>query len=277
MSWLENLRLDAEETARNLRLLRRVLAIKPEGAFTVADAFEANVRRAPGAIALRFEERVLSYAALDAEANRVARWAQREGLAHGDVVALFMQNCPEFIATWLGLAKLGVVTALINTNLTGIPLAHSLRISGAKQLVLGADLAERFASAAPLLEPPPRVWARNGDAPGAQSLDAALEAESKAAFDRGARAKLRANHNLFYIYTSGTTGMPKAANFSHHRFLATATGLGVGADLTSGDCTYVAPPTLPVTRSERDCRGAQRSRRASRRARGRRPGPGRAR
>jgi fatty-acyl-CoA synthase len=153
-----------------------------------------------------------------------------------------MENCPEFIATWLGLAKLGVVSALINTNLAGMPLAHSLRISGAKQLVLGADLAERFASAAPLLEEAPHAWSRGGDAPGAGNLDAALAAESKAAFDPAARSRLRASHNLFYIYTSGTTGMPKAANFSHHRFLAMAHAFGAGADLTSGDCTYVALP-----------------------------------
>jgi fatty-acyl-CoA synthase len=242
MSWLENLRLDAQETARNLRLMRRVLAIEPEGAYTVADAIEAHVQRAPGAIALRFEQRVLSYAALDAQANRVARWAQRQGLAQGDVVALFMENCPEFIATWLGLAKLGIVTALINTNLAGMALAHSLRISGAKQLVLGVELAERFAAAAPLLDAPLSVWMCGGSAAGAESFDAALEAESKSAFDRAARASLRAKHNLFYIYTSGTTGLPKAANFSHHRFLATATGFAVGSDLTAGDCSYVALP-----------------------------------
>jgi fatty-acyl-CoA synthase len=242
VSWLEERRLDLEEGARNLRLASRLLAIRPNGRFTAADAIEASVRRAPDRIAVRFEERTLTYRELDAAANRHARWARSLGLAQGDVVALLMENRPEFLTAWLGHAKLGVVTALINSNLAGIPLAHSLRISGAKQLVLGAELAERFAAAAPQLEAPPTVWIQGGAAPGAEDLDAALAAESAAPIDPDERRALRASHNLFFIYTSGTTGLPKAANFSHHRFLVTATGFGVGSDLGAEDCSYVALP-----------------------------------
>jgi acyl-CoA synthetase (AMP-forming)/AMP-acid ligase II len=41
------------------------------------------------------------------------------GFRKGDVVALFMMNRPEFVATWMGLAKVGVVTAFLNHNLRG--------------------------------------------------------------------------------------------------------------------------------------------------------------
>ncbi len=49
----------------------------------------------------------------------VAQWALKEGIREKDVVALMMDNRPEFIITWLAMAKIGVLTALINTNLRG--------------------------------------------------------------------------------------------------------------------------------------------------------------
>jgi fatty-acyl-CoA synthase len=234
--------MEVEDTARALRLARRVLALKPDGELTVVDALEASARRAPERTALRFEERRLSYRELDAAANRVARWARGQGVGRGDVVALLMENRPEYVTTWLGLAKLGATVALLNTNLTGAPLAHSLRVSGAKQLVLGAELGERCAPALAQLETAPLVWAQGGGAEGAQDLDAALAAESGRALGPGVREGLRASDNLFYIYTSGTTGLPKAANFSHHRFLVMAAGFGISSDLTPADCSYVALP-----------------------------------
>jgi len=242
MAWLENLRLDLEETARNLRIAQRILSVRPNGSFTAADALEASVRRAPGRVAVRFEQRALSYGELDAAANRVARWARAQGVRQGDVVALLMENCPEFLITCFGLAKVGAVSALINSNLSGIPLAHSLRVSGARELVLGAELAERCAPALAQLEQKPRVWVQGGSAAGAEDFESALAAMSDAPLREDIRHALRANHNLFYIYTSGTTGLPKAANFSHHRFIATALGFGVGSDYGPDDCIYIALP-----------------------------------
>jgi fatty-acyl-CoA synthase len=242
MAWLENLRLDVEEAARGLRLARRILALRPDGEFTAADALEASARRGPKRIALRFEERKLSYRELDEEANRFARWARRRGVGRGAVVGLRMENRPEYVIACFGLAKLGAVGALVNTQLAGVPLAHSLRVARAKQLVVGAELAERCGDALAQLKETPRVWAQGGATAGAEDFDAAVAAESAAPLEPDVRRGLRASDNLFYIYTSGTTGLPKAANFSHHRFLVMAAGFGDATDLTPDDCTYVPLP-----------------------------------
>ena len=50
---------------------------------------------------------------------RYARWALDQGLAKGETVCLMMPNRPEYLAIWLGLTRVGVVVALINTNLRG--------------------------------------------------------------------------------------------------------------------------------------------------------------
>jgi solute carrier family 27 fatty acid transporter 1/4 len=57
--------------------------------------------------------------------NKIARlFSEKFNLKKGDCVALFMENKPEYIGIWLGLSKLGVITALINTNLRTHSLKH---------------------------------------------------------------------------------------------------------------------------------------------------------
>ena len=69
--------------------------------------------------------------------NAVAHWAIDHGIQQGDVVGLIMDNRPEFVITWLGIAKVGGVTALINTNLVNDPLHHSMKISNASRFIVG--------------------------------------------------------------------------------------------------------------------------------------------
>jgi fatty-acyl-CoA synthase len=224
------------------RMLPRILRARPGAAFTVPDAIEEVAKASPEHAALVFDDRVVSYRELDREANKVARWAQAQGVGRGDVVALLMENRPEFVMNWLGLAKIGAVTALINTNLVGRPLAHSLQVSGAKHLILDAALVENWESAAPEVSDEPTVWASGGSVTGARDLDADRDERSAAPLASGVRKGLTSTDKLFYIYTSGTTGLPKAANFSHLRFIATASGGFAMGRIQPSDRIYVVLP-----------------------------------
>jgi acyl-CoA synthetase (AMP-forming)/AMP-acid ligase II len=64
------------------------------------------------------------------------------------VVALLMGNCPEFVAAWIGLSKLGVITAWINYNLRNEPLRHSIDIAKTKAVISAADLQSGASSTA---------------------------------------------------------------------------------------------------------------------------------
>lgn len=55
-------------------------------------------------------------------------------------MALIMPNKPEYIATWLGLGKLGVISALINTNLRLNSLVHCLAIAKVKAAIYTDEL-----------------------------------------------------------------------------------------------------------------------------------------
>jgi fatty-acyl-CoA synthase len=237
--------------ARLLPALPKLAAHRPGQRKTVADWIEDRARRHPQRSFVVFEDRRMSYGELDAAANRVAHFARRLGLGPGDAVALLMENRPEYVVTWAGLAKAGVTAALLNTNLTGRALRHSLAVSGAKHLILGSECVEAFATTASDLERPVDVWwardpaedARTAiAAQGARDLDEILAEQPAFQPDEGMREGVRSGDDLFYIYTSGTTGLPKAARFSHMRFLAAGDLCAWALGLGEGSVHYCALP-----------------------------------
>ena len=131
-----------------------------------------------------------------------------------------MENRPEYLFAWLGIVKLGGVVALINTNLRGQPLAHSIAIADARHAIVGRRTCRGLSrSRRAAGNADPIAWVTGGRAAGAEDLDAALAEASPAPLDSAVRDGLVCKDKAFYIYTSGTTGLPKAANFSHMRML----------------------------------------------------------
>lgn len=76
---------------------------------------------------------------MDNFSNQVSRYFKSQGYQRGDTIALLLENRPEFVCIWLGLAKIGVVTAFINTNLVNDPLVHSLTVANSKALIFGQN------------------------------------------------------------------------------------------------------------------------------------------
>ena len=67
---------------------------------------------------------------------------KKAGFQQGETVALLMENRPEYVAIWIGLSKVGIKTALINTNLRGKSLLHALAIIHAKAVIFGTSLSD---------------------------------------------------------------------------------------------------------------------------------------
>lgn len=227
-----------EETQRKLAALSAAtLRHVPSQPYTVADRLEERAAAHPERPFVRYERRDASYGALNALANRTAHAAHALGLRRGDVAALLMENRPEFLATWMGLAKLGVTTALLNTQLRGRALAHAIGAARPALIVAGSECAPALAgdAAAGVRVLVARDPDAAGAAPaGAASWDARLAEAADANPDPAWRAGLVAGDDLLYVYTSGTTGLPKAARLSHMRWLGVGDGMsavaGYGAD-----------------------------------------------
>ncbi|HEY1836941.1 MAG TPA: long-chain-acyl-CoA synthetase [Rhizomicrobium sp.] len=224
------------------RTLYRMRHAKPDSHLTVTDIVQGFGRDTPQAPAIFFEDRIVSYRELNAQANRYARWALAQGVRQGDVVALLMENRPEYLFAWLGIVRIGAIAALLNTNLRGAALAHSIGVANAAHLVLGSELADSLAEARPLIEAPPRLWATGACVAGADDLDAALAAQSSDALDADVRRGLTGKDKALYIFTSGTTGLPKAANITHLRLLFMMYGFAGGLGAKASDRTYNVLP-----------------------------------
>ena len=233
---------EARLVSNMFRLLRLIGKIKPDSPHTVADILEHWAAARPDNVAILFEDRSYTYRDLEEHARRYAHWAQSLGLKRGDVVALLMENRPEYIFAWGGLIKLGVAVALINTNLRERSLAHSIAISGARHVVMGAEMADNYASAIDDMSERPTVWATGGKVQGANDLDEALARQPVAPLGADVRKGMTARDKCFYIYTSGTTGLPKAANMSHQRIQTMMHSFAVAMRSTEKDRMYVVLP-----------------------------------
>ncbi len=224
------------------RTLYRMRHVKPDSPVTITDIVEKFGRDTPDAAAILYEDRTVTYRELNVRANRYARWAQAQGVKRGDVVALLMENRPEYLFAWLGIVRVGAIAALINTNLRGAALAHSISVAKSGHLVLGHELAENFAEARSLIEVPPKVWATGGAVTGAEDLDAALAAQTPQPLDASVRQGLTCKDKALYIFTSGTTGLPKAANITHLRMLFMMYGFAGGLNAGPSDRIYNVLP-----------------------------------
>ena len=79
---------------------------------------------------------------VDEYANCVANFLYEAGFRQNDVVAIFMENRPEFVCIWMGMAKVGVVASLINFNLRNESLAHCIDVCDAKAVIYGSEMAQ---------------------------------------------------------------------------------------------------------------------------------------
>jgi fatty-acyl-CoA synthase len=160
--------------------------------------------------ALLSEQQTLTYRQLAARIDHYARWALSRQLAPGDVVGLMMPNCPDYLAIWLGITRVGGVVALLNTNLVGAALRHSIDIVAPRCLIVAAAFTGIAAAAAPRAD----IWVH-----GAGGQDRPRVDLGDFAAPGGCRRPPRLADRALYIYTSGTTGLPKAASVSHYRIM----------------------------------------------------------
>jgi len=229
------------------RTLKRVKTIARDSDNLICDDIQAAVEQWRNERAMTFEGRTISYGELDAMANRYAHWAKGMNLRRGHVVALFMPNRMEYFAIWYGLSKVGVVTALINNQLSGLPLAHCLNIAGANHVIVDAETSPVFEQARPLLDRKMQEWVL-GRAHGDQrDLVQALKSCSQLPPDRSVREDMTASDTALLIYTSGTTGLPKAARITHMRAQLYMRGFAGATGATAKDRIYVALPLYHAT------------------------------
>ncbi|NUH66091.1 LLM class flavin-dependent oxidoreductase [Sulfitobacter sp. S0837] len=164
---------------------------------TIHAAFEAQVAATPDAPALVFEGETLSYAALNARANRVAHRLRDMGAGPGVPVALCAARGVDLLVGALGIVKAGAAYVPLDPAYPAERLAHYLSDSAAPIVVTQAGLV------ASLPDHSAAVFLIDGD-PGLADAP-----------DSNPAANAGPDDLAYLIYTSGSTGTPKGVMVCH--------------------------------------------------------------
>ncbi len=182
--------------------------------------------------AVRLDDVVLSYAALEGAASRAAGLLRGLGVEPGDRVGMQLPNVPYFPIVYYGALRLGAVVVPMNPLLKGREVAYHLSDSGAKVMVAWHGFAEAAksgggeAGAGCVIVEPGGFDERLA---GAEAIEQVVErADDDAAV---------------IIYTSGTTGTPKGATLTHENLRA---GAETARELVDAGPDTVTVATLPL-------------------------------
>ena len=161
------------------------------------NGYEGNRTLRGDHIAIRSEERSLTYAQLHDRASRLAQVLAAEGLSEGDRLAIMMPNLVEFVECLASSAKLGCAALSVNFHLAPAELAHVLNDSQASMLIAHVDLKDVVAAAEPAC---PVIFVGDKTTDGYEARLASASSEP---------VEYLWPAPWPVIYTSGTTGRPK--------------------------------------------------------------------
>lgn len=210
---------------------------------TVPDMFHNVLSKHPQKACFLYEDQVWTFQQVEDFSNRVARYFQSIGYKSGDVIALLMESRPEYVGIWLGLSKIGCVTALINTNLRLESLKHCISISKSRSVIVSSALLEAVAVSESLLKTLNLDYYAYGSisTSNVTNLDVVSiedKIEMQSSNPPNVYSIQKFTDHFLYIYTSGTTGLPKSANISHIRFVFLPTGVAYMLRLHHDDIVY---------------------------------------
>jgi len=188
--------METSSTTFDFPAARRIAVLasaRPEGALSVPELVAAEARRRPGALALSEGARALTFAELDARAEKLAARLMARGAGPEVAVGVCLERSIELAIAWLAAGKAGAAYLPLDPGAPADRLAFMLRDSGAPVLV--GDTRRALPS-------------------GPWSFVSAREEESDAAAPAARRPS--APESLAYvIYTSGSTGEPKGVQVEH--------------------------------------------------------------
>ncbi|MCC6305022.1 MAG: LLM class flavin-dependent oxidoreductase [Rhodobacteraceae bacterium] len=194
---VENLPLLTPATRRRVLAEGNATALQLAAETTVHAALAAQAARTPAAIALAFEGESLTYADLEARANRLAHVLVAEGVGPGSIVGLCLPRGPDLVAGALAILKAGGAYLPLDPAYPADRLAFCLEDAGAGLIVTDRARAAPFLEGSAglvLVDAEPRLATLPATAPEGRATAADL---------------------AYVIYTSGSTGRPKGVMVEH--------------------------------------------------------------
>jgi acyl-CoA synthetase (AMP-forming)/AMP-acid ligase II len=206
-------------------------------ALNIADLFEHAVDAAPDNRAVKVLDRVITYAELESESNRLAHHLASQGIGPGDHVGIYAKNSIEHVVAVLAVVKIRAVNINVNYRYVENELNYLFDNADVVALVHERTYAPLVAKCAPkheklkTLVAIPDVTDPDNDYDVA-AFGGVLYADAIAGQSSERDFGERSNDDLHIIYTGGTTGFPKGVMWRHEDFWRV---LGGGIDFYTGE------------------------------------------
>jgi fatty-acyl-CoA synthase len=212
--------------------------------WVIADMIRRSAYHYPDKKAVIFGEKALTYAQLDAAANRTANALAAAGVNKYDRVAILAHNTIHHVLTWLGCCKIGAVYLAINYLLRGPDITYCINHSESKVFIIEDAL---FGLVEDVLDDMPSlttlIWSdQGGGRPPADERFAAFDTWIRAAADTEPDAILHIEDPCQLTYTSGTESLPKGVIISNQALMAQYMGAIIDGGYDSGDINVNALP-----------------------------------
>jgi malonyl-CoA/methylmalonyl-CoA synthetase len=212
---------------------------------SLIEVLSLHAQRQPARPALFFADQTISYQELFVRSERFAQSLLAWGLRTGDRVALFLDNSPTFVTTYLGIQLAGGIVVLVNTQYRQVELSHIMTDAGVRFCVTSAQGAHELQR----LSLPDLALLIIADNPDVQTPTSPIPCLTFAAFvsHYSSLSPLplslpRADAPALLAYTSGTTGRAKGALLSQRNLLANITTLTTAWHWTDQDRLLLALP-----------------------------------
>lgn len=211
-------------------------------AHTVLELLERRLDSDPDAPYLDVCGDTATAAEVAAVANRLANAYGELGVESGDRVATLIENSAEAMYAWWGAVRAGAVAVPVNTAYKGEYLRHQLADSGARILVVEADLAERAERIADQVASLEHVVVLGEDPVVISGVANHTWADLLSADAIAPDVAVRPSDLATFIYTGGTTGPSKGCMLSHNYHEALARQIGICWGRTADDVVWTPLP-----------------------------------
>jgi acyl-CoA synthetase (AMP-forming)/AMP-acid ligase II len=204
--------------------LETILSLKQVQKMSLGAILEKYVDKQPDHPAIIDSDRIITYGQLNVLANRYANFFSEQGFKKGDVVALMMENRPEYLMAIIGLSKLGVITSLINIGVRGEVLADSINMCEARAVIIGHEMLDLFSTISEQirLKAPARLFIETEDKDLVLPNDVEnLNILLKNVIDSNpdTTGNITTDDILVYLYSAGNSGWRKASPVTQKRWL----------------------------------------------------------
>jgi amino acid adenylation domain-containing protein len=216
--------LPESERRQTLELFNATKVAYPQNK-QVQELFEEQVRRAPSALAVVYEGHSLTYAELNARANKLARYLRHRRIGPDQLVGICVERSLEMVVGVLGILKAGGAYVPLDPSHPNERLQYMLADAAPRVLLTQAHLRDRLPSSDAEVITLDEQWGEIGEQP-YDDLDAAT-------------LGLTSHHLAYVIYTSGSTGQPKGVMVEHRDILNLWQGIE-GAYRRSAACQRIA-------------------------------------